>query len=319
MEISSQKIKIKAIELGFSFCGFANAGSLNRERDFFFSYLREKRNVGLHYLERDFEKRIDPRLLFEGAKTVIGLLLNYFPTEIIPEENNFIISKYAYGKDYHEVLKERTHSLIQFMKEEFGQMRAKSFIDRGPVLEKAWAKQCGLGWTGKNTLLINPERGSFHFIAIILTDLRIEPDSMETDRCGNCKLCMEACPTGALENPYELNPSKCLSYLTIEEQSSIPEKFKDKFHDRIYGCDICQDVCPYNRFALPYAVNEFLSGPELKSYRKKDWFHLTEAQFEVLFNDSAIHRIGYEKLMKNIHNAGTGDILYIKSSLTPME
>jgi epoxyqueuosine reductase len=303
MDISGQKIKIKALELGFSFCGFAKAGSLDRERDFFFSYLRNKKNAGLHYLERDPEKRIDPRLLFEGTQTVIGLLLNYFPTEIIPEENNFIISKYAYGKDYHEVLKERTRALIQFIKEESGQLKAKSFIDRGPVLEKAWAKQCGLGWTGKNTLLINPSRGSFHFIAIILTDLEIEPDLPETDHCRNCRLCIDTCPTGALEEPYQLNPSKCLAYLTINEQSGFPEELKDKFYDRIYGCDICQDVCPYNRFALPHSVPEFIPGPELRSYRKKDWLHLTEAQFQVLFRDSVIYRIGYENLMKNIHNA----------------
>jgi epoxyqueuosine reductase len=305
MVSSSQKIKIKtkALELGFSFCGFAKAGSLDRERDFFISYLREKRNAGLHYLERDPEKRIDPRILFEGTQTVTGLLLNYFPAEIIPEENNFIISKYAYGKDYHKVVKKRTHSLIQFMKEEFGPLKAKSFIDHGPVLEKAWAKQCGLGWTGKNTLLINPERGSFHFIAIILTDLQIDPDSPGTDHCGDCRLCLDACPTGALENAYELNPLKCLAYLTIENQSVIPEELKDEFHDRIYGCDICQDVCPYNRFAVPHAVPEFLPGPKLRSYRKINWFHLTEAQFEILFRHSAIHRIGYEKLMNNIHNA----------------
>jgi epoxyqueuosine reductase len=305
MEISSQRIRTKALERGFSFCGFAKAGSLDRDGEFFFSYLREKRNAGLHYLEREPEKRIDPRLLFEGTQTVIGLLLNYFPSEIIPEENNFIISKYAYGKDYHEVVKERTHSLIQFMKEEFGPLRAKSFIDRGPVLEKAWAKQCGLGWTGKNTLLINPERGSFHFIAIILTDLQIETDSPETDHCGNCRLCMDICPTGALEKPYQLNPSKCLAYLTIEGQSPIPEELKDKLHDRIYGCDICQDVCPYNRFAVPHAIPEFLPVPELSSYRKKDWLQLTEVQFEILLRNSAIHRIGYEKLMENIHNTAS--------------
>lgn len=300
MKIPGNKIRTKALEGGFSFCGFAKAGSLDRERDYFFSYLHEKRNAGLHYLERDPEKRIDPRLLVEGTKTVIGLLLNYFPPEIIPEENNFVISKYAYGKDYHVVLKERIQSLIAFLKEEFGPVKAKSFIDRGPVLEKAWAKQCGLGWTGKNTLLINPERGSFHFIAILLTDLEIEPDLKETDHCGNCRLCMDNCPTGALEEPYKLNPSKCLAYITINEQSGFPEELKDKFHDRIYGCDICQDVCPYNRSAIPHSITDFLPGPQLKSFRKQDWLQLTEAQFEILFKDSVIHRIGYENLMKNI-------------------
>jgi epoxyqueuosine reductase len=308
MEISGQKIKTKALELGFSLCGFTKAGALIRERDFFLSYLLEKRNAGLHYLERNPEKRIDPRLLFEGTQTVIGLLLNYFPPEIIPEENNFIISKYAYGKDYHEVLKERTHTLIEFMREELGEMKAKAFIDRGPVLEKAWAKQCGLGWTGKNTLLINPERGSFHFIAIILTDLKIEPDSPETDHCGNCRSCIETCPTGALENPYELNLSKCLAYLTIEEKSGAQEELTDNFHDRIYGCDICQDVCPYNRSVVPHIVPEFLPCQELKSFRKQDWLQLTKAQFEVIFRNSAIYRIGYEKLMKNINTASTVEV-----------
>jgi len=303
METAGQKIRTKALELGFSFCGFAKAGSLEQERDFFVSYLREKRNAGLHYLERDPEKRTDPRLVFEGTQTVIGLLLNYFPEEILPEEDNFIISKYAYGRDYHEVLKERTNALVLYMKEEYGPARAKTFVDSGPVMEKAWAQQCGLGWPGKNTLLINPEKGSFYFIAIILTDLLIEPDAAETDHCGNCSLCMDACPTGALENPYELNPSKCLSYLTIEEKSDIPEELQDKFHNRIYGCDICQDVCPYNPLAVPHAVNDFLPSPTMKSYRKQDWLQLTEEQFESLFKGSAIHRVGYEKLMKNIRIA----------------
>jgi epoxyqueuosine reductase len=189
------------------------------------------------------------------------------------------------------------------MKEEYGPARAKTFVDSGPVMEKAWAQQCGLGWPGKNTLLINPEKGSFYFIAIILTDLLIEPDAAETDHCGNCSLCMDVCPTGALENPYELNPSKCLSYLTIEEKSDIPEELQDKFYNRIYGCDICQDVCPYNPLAVPHAVNDFLPSPAMKSYRKQDWLQLTEEQFESLFKGSAIHRIGYKKLMKNIRIA----------------
>jgi epoxyqueuosine reductase len=303
MEISGQKIRAKALELGFSSCGFAKAGSLEQERHFFASYLRDKRNAGLHYLERDPEKRTDPRLVFEGTQTVIGLLLNYFPPEILPENDNFIISKYAYGKDYHDVLKKKTDSMIQSMNEEWGPLRAKAFVDRGPVLEKAWARQCGLGWTGKNTLLIHPGKGSFHFIAIILTDLQIEPDAPETDHCGSCNLCIESCPTGALENPYVLNPSKCLSYLTIEEKTGIPEELQPEFHDRIFGCDICQDICPYNRLAVPHAVNDFLPDPELKSYRKKEWLHLTEEQFEALFKGSAIYRTGYKKLMYNIRTA----------------
>jgi epoxyqueuosine reductase len=303
METSGQEIRTKALELGFSCCGFAKAQTLEPERDFFNSYLNEKRNAGLHYLEREPEKRTDPRLVFEGTQTVIGLLLNYFPAEILPQEDNFIISKYAYGRDYHEVLKDRTRMLISYLKEEYGNVRAKAFADRGPVLEKAWARQCGLGWTGKNTLLIHPGKGSFHFIAIILTDLVIEPDKPGKDQCGNCSLCIDTCPTGALEHPYVLNPSKCLSYLTIEEDAGIPEELKDKIHNRIYGCDICQDICPYNRFAIPHAVDDLQPSPALKSYRKKDWLTMTREQFESLFKDSSIHRIGYEKLMRNIRYA----------------
>ncbi len=300
METSGQKIRSKALELGFTCCGFAKAGTLEKERDFFDSYLREKRNAGLHYLEREPEKRTDPRLVFEGTQTVIGLLLNYFPQEIFPEEDNFILSKYAYGRDYHVVLKERTHLLTRFLKEEFGSVRSKSYVDSGPVLEKAWARQCGLGWAGKNTLVIRPGKGSFHFIAIILTDMQIEPDQPETDHCGNCRLCLDACPTGALEKPYQLNPSKCLAYLTIDEEGTLPVEMKEQFHYRIYGCDICQDVCPYNRKAVAHTLPDLIPNPVLKSFRKNEWLKLTREQFETLFKDSAIHRIGYERLMRNI-------------------
>ena len=303
----NDKIRAKAIDLGFSFCGFAKAGALEKERDFFTHYLSEKRNAGLHYLERDPEKRTDPRLVFEGAQTVIALLLNYYPQEILPEEDNFIISKYAYGKDYHEVLKNRCKSLIGFMQEEYGPLKAKSFVDSGPVLEKAWAKYCGLGWTGKNTLLLNQKRGSFHFIAIILTDLVLDPDTPETDHCGNCHLCVDACPTNALEVPFTLNPSKCISYLTINEKGELPIQIKNKLQNRIYGCDICQDVCPYNQFAVLHSVPEFVPTDQLREMKKKDWLNLSKENFDLLFRNSAIYRIGYEKLMKNIHNAANSD------------
>lgn len=303
MEISGQKISAKAIELGFKQCGFARAEPLDKDREFFLTYLKERRNAGLQFLERKPEIRIDPRMLMPGTQTVIGLLVNYFPHEIIPETDNLIISKHAYGKDYHNVMKERTRALINFMKDEFGPIKAKSFIDSGPVLEKAWARECGLGWTGKNTLLINPQTGSFHFIAIILTDLLIEPDFPEIDHCMNCRACLDACPTGALEKAYELNPSKCISYLTIEDQSGTPDELKEKLHGRIYGCDICQDGCPYNRFAVPHSIEDFKPDQQLMSFRKQDWLHLTRDQFETIFKDSSIYRIGYDKLMRNIVNA----------------
>jgi epoxyqueuosine reductase len=302
METSGQKIKAKAIDLGFAFCGFAKAVALEEDLAFFTTYLREKRNAKLDYLARAPEKRMDPRKVFEGARTVIGLLMNYFPGETLPAEDNFIISKYGYGKDYHEILKARTNILVHFMNEEYGPLNAKSFVDSGPVLEKAWAQRCGLGWRGKNTILINPSKGSFHFIATILTDLVIEPDIPEKDHCGNCHLCLDACPTGALEAPYTLTPSKCISYLTIKEKEDIPRELLEKFHDRIYGCDICQDVCPYNRFAVPHSTPEFFLPERLKKMRKRDWLQLTQEEFGILFRDSAIQRPGYEKLMKNIRN-----------------
>jgi len=298
-----QKIREKAIELGFSFCGFAEAGSLEEEKRSFTSYLREKRNAGLHYLACEPEKRFDPRLVFPGTRTVIGLLFNYYPTETLPEKDNFIVSKYAYGKDYHVVVKERANTLIRFLNEEERSVRAKAFVDSGTLLEKAWACRCGIGWIGKNTLLVNPTRGSFHFIAIILTDFAVEPDVAETDHCGTCRRCLDACPTGALEHPYELHPSRCLSYLTIEENEGIPDGLKGKMNDRIFGCDICQDVCPFNRSAISHNVPEFNPSETLRSFRKDDWRHLTEDEFRIMFTDTAVQRTGYQKLMNNIRDA----------------
>ncbi|MCX6245116.1 MAG: tRNA epoxyqueuosine(34) reductase QueG [Bacteroidetes bacterium] len=303
MELTKEKIKEKALELGFSSCGFAEAGVLETENAFFHNYLQEKRNAAMHYLERNPEKRLDPRLVFEGTRTVIGLLLNYFPSEALPEKDNFIISKDAYGRDYHIVVKERANALISFMKETDANVNAKAYVDSGPVLEKAWARMCGIGWTGKNTLVINPSRGSFHFIAIILTDLLLEPDAPETDHCGNCTRCMDACPTGALEKPFVLNPSLCIAYLTIELKEGIPENLEGKLNGRVYGCDACQDVCPYNRFAIPHELPELLPSETLKSFRKDDWLNLTEDQFNLMFKESSIRRIGYKKLMNNIRSA----------------
>jgi epoxyqueuosine reductase len=303
MQYPGEKIKAKALELGFSFCGFATATTLEKEKNFFEKYLEEKRNAELHYLEREPEKRSDPRLAFEGTQSVISLLVNYFPAQALPENDNFIISKYGYGKDYHTVLKGLANNLIDYMIQEFGPIKAKAFVDSAPILEKAWAQHCGLGWAGKNTILINPKKGSFHFIAIILTDLLLKPDQPETDHCGYCQKCMDACPTRAIEGPYRLNPSKCIAYHTLQEKADTPEELKGMLRDRIYGCDICQDVCPYNRLAVPTVITDFLPNNKLHSYHKKDWMELTEEQFMFLFKDSAVYRIGYAKLMKNIRNA----------------
>jgi epoxyqueuosine reductase len=256
------------------------------------------------------------------ARSVIAVLLNYYPDKIIPEEDNFIISKYAYGSDYYVVVKNKINELIDFiisqdlpspsmtaspptpLLQERGakvtSAKALGFVDSGSVMEKVWAQRCGVGWQGKNTLLINKSAGSFFFIGIILTNLELEPDEPEGDHCGACNKCREACPTGALEQPYQLTISKCISYHTIESKHTIPAEFKGKFNDRIFGCDICQDVCPYNRFSKPSLDPSRTPHPAFLQMRKKDWLSLTEEQFNILFTGTPAYRTGYRRLMENI-------------------
>nr|MBC8457083.1 tRNA epoxyqueuosine(34) reductase QueG [Deltaproteobacteria bacterium] len=213
-------------------------------------------------------------------------------------------SKYAYGKDDHVVVKERLQQLVLFITKSFKPSRAKSFYDSGPVPEKTWAQRCGIGWQGKNTLIINRNGGSFYHIGIILTDLVVEPDQPETDHCGSCDLCVKTCPAGALNSPYQLEIAQCLSYQTIENKGDTPVDLKGKFRHRIYGCDICQDICPYNRFARPHAEKEFLPSPELKARRKKEWLALTEQEFNRLFGNSSVKRTGFHTLKRNMELAG---------------
>jgi len=300
MTLLSHTLKAKALEIGFSACGIAKSGEIPDYWQRYVSVLRKGVPSELGFLERYREKRLDPGLVMKEARTVITLLVNYFPQEILPEEDNFIIAKYAYGKDYHMVIKEKLNRLIHFIKECCPESKSRAFVDSGVLMEKAWAQVCGLGWIGKNTILINKTAGSFFFIGILLTDLELAPDHPETDHCGNCRKCMDACPTQAIVNPYELNPSRCIAFHTIEATKGIPEELKDKFGDRIYGCEICQDVCPYNRFAIPHHELDFLPDDLLRSMRKKDWYSLSEDQFEDLFKNSPVSRIGYEKLMDTV-------------------
>lgn len=294
-----------ARELGFSYCGIAPAEPLRDHRTYYESYIQQKKHESLSYLEKNLEKRLNPFTILPDAKSVITVLLNYYPAELIPEEDNFIISKYAYGKDYHSIMK-KTRQLAEFIvqkskeKDPSFTAKAPTFVDSGSVLEKIWAQKCGVGWQGKNSLLIHKNGGSFFFIGIILTNIELDYDIPKTDHCGTCTKCMEACPTGALENPYQLTISKCISYHTIETKEDPPPAFKGKFKSRIYGCDICQDVCPYNRFATPSKEVEFNASERLLKMRKEDWLNLTEEQFGVLFENTSIARTGYEKLMKNI-------------------
>jgi epoxyqueuosine reductase len=300
-----QLIKSEVLSLGFSHCGIARNDSLEELRPYYTGFIRRKGHASLGYLESYLEKRLHPELVLEGTKSVIALLMNYFPPEIIPEEDNFIISKYAYGTDYHLVIRDRLARLINFIKSSNGDIRAKSFVDSGAVLEKAWAQRCGIGWQGKNTLIINRSAGSFFFIGIILTNLELEPDMPETDHCGACSSCITACPTGALDTPYQLDIPRCISYQTIESREGKPpaiETHRDAslINDRIYGCDICQDVCPWNRLARPHQTPEFLPSETLMKLRKHDWIALTEPEFDRIFAGSGIKRLGYQRFKRHI-------------------
>jgi len=302
----NREIKTAAKKLGFSFCGIALAEPLEHKREYYSAFIGEKRHGNLQYLETNLEKRLDPKLILGDVKSVIAVLMNYYPKEILTEEDNYVIAKYAYGKDYHTVLKKKMNDLIRFLDAQYPGLKAKTFVDSGPVMEKTWAQQAGIGWQGKNTLLINKTTGSFFFIGIILTNLELEPDQPEKDHCGECTRCIDACPTKAISNPYQLDIMRCISYHTIENKNGIPEEFKGKLHDRIFGCDICQNVCPYNKFASPNHEPDFLPSAALKMMRKKDWPSLTEEEFNTLFKGTPVFRTGYRRLMENIRYVAAG-------------
>jgi len=295
----------EAKRIGFSFCGFARNEPLENLRPFYTDFIQRKGHAGLTYLESSLEKRLNPGLVLEGTKSVIALLMNYFPHETIPADDNLIIAKYAYGSDYHRIMRQKMELLVNFLKTQADDVKAKAFVDSGTVLEKIWAQRCGVGWQGKNTLIINKTAGSFFFIGIIFTNLELIPDSPETDHCNGCRKCAEACPAGALDNPYQLNIKRCISYYTIEKKEEIPGFLKGKLNNRIFGCDICQDVCPYNRLSTPHTEPGFVIMPELAGRRKSDWIKLTPSLFDRLFANTAVARTGYVHFMKTIRfNSG---------------
>ncbi len=255
----------------------------------------------MQYMENHFDKRLDPGRLVDGAKSIIVFLRNFFPEKEIPQTDNFIISKYASGRDYHFVIKNKLKELIAEMKERAGAINARAFVDSAPVLERAWATKAGQGWIGKNANLIHPGKGSFLFIAEIITDLELEYDEPgNNDFCGSCCNCIDACPTQAIVAPQVIDSRKCISYLTIELKDQIPEEFKGQFRDRIFGCDICQDVCPWTRFSKPHQEQQFLPPPKLNDLKKKDWEELSEETFKIIFKNSAVKRTKYSGLMRNI-------------------
>ena len=296
----TQLIKAEAKRLGFEYCGISKADFLEEEAPRLEDWLAKNRNGKMAYMENYFDKRLDPRLLVDGAKSVVSLLLNYFPEQKQSDENAPKISKYAYGKDYHFVIKEKLKMLSQFISENIGEVNGRAFVDSAPVLDKAWAKKSGLGWVGKNSNIINKNSGSFFFIAELILDLDLEYDGAVKDYCGSCTRCIDACPTQAIAEPYVVDGSKCISYFTIELKENIPDTMKGKFKDWVFGCDICQDVCPWNSFSKPHQEPLLMARNELLDMTKKDWEEITEEVFQKVFKDSAVQRTKFSGLKRNI-------------------
>jgi epoxyqueuosine reductase len=302
--MDSQKIKQlilqKSNELGFFYCGFSKAEFLEEEAPRLEKWLNLNHHGKMGYMANHFDKRLDPRLLVDNAKTVVSLLLNYFPEERQNGESPKI-SKYAYGEDYHNVIKDKLKDLLTCLKEEVGDISGRAFVDSAPVMDKVWAKKAGLGWIGKNSNLIHPKEGSFFFIAELIIDLEIEPDGPMKDYCGTCTRCIDACPTNAIVQPYVVDGSKCISYLTIElKDELLPKEFSGKMDNWMFGCDVCQDVCPWNRFSKITHESRFKPNPMLLELKSNDWQELNEEVFNQLFKLSAVKRTKITGLTRNI-------------------
>ena len=295
----SQLIKAEAKRLGFLSCGISKAGFLEEEAPRLENWLNQNHHGEMKYMENHFDKRLNPTLLVDDAKSVISLLLNYYPSET-QSSDSYKISKYAYGEDYHFVIKEKLKELLQTIQTEIGEVSGRAFVDSAPVLDKAWAAKSGLGWIGKNSNLLTQQVGSFYFIAELVVDLDLEYDYATTDHCGTCTACIDACPTEAIVSPYVVDGSKCISYFTIELKENIPQEMKGKMDDWIFGCDVCQDVCPWNRFSKSHNEPLFNPNPELLSMTKKDWEEITEDTFKKVFKNSAVKRTKLDGLKRNI-------------------
>ncbi len=298
---SSQFIKSKAAALGFTFCGISKAGFLEDEAHHLEEWLKRKYQGKMGYLENYFEKRLDPTLLVPGAKSVVSLIYNYFPEKDLAQADQPKVAKYAYGEDYHFVVKDKLKELTTSIRKTIGEVQGRAFVDSAPVMERTWAKKSGLGWIGKNSLLLNRTMGSFFFLAELIIDLELDYDGPIKDYCGTCTACIDACPTQAIPEPYVVDGSKCISYFTIELKEAIPDEVKGKFEGWAFGCDICQDVCPWNRFASPHQEERFKPLPAIEGFTNTDWEEITEEIFEKLFERSAVNRAGYEGLKRNLN------------------
>lgn len=301
VENLSQQIKALAAKHGFLYCGFSKADFLESEAPRLESWLKRGLHGEMRYMENHFDKRLDPRKLVPGCKTVVTLLYNYFPTNLSTKKDEPQIAKYAWGEDYHKVIKDKLHLFLADMRSIAGSIEGRVFVDSAPILEKAWAVKSGAGWMGKNTNLLRKSTGSFFFLAEMLIDIELHADHPQTDHCGTCTACIDACPTGALDKPYELDAQKCISYLTIELRKEIPQAFHGHFENWMFGCDICQDVCPWNRFSQPHSEPRFEPLSELRQSRR-EWLEMTEEVFQSVFAKSPLQRPGLEHIRRTIQN-----------------
>ncbi len=297
---NAQWIKEQALALGFLSCGISKAGFMEDEAPRLEHWLNTNQHGEMHYMENHFDKRLDPTLLVPGAKSVVSLTLNYYNSEKQTDPNAPKISQYAYGKDYHFVIKDKLKELLSRINNQIGAVDGRVFVDSAPVMDKAWAAKAGIGWIGKNSNLLSKQVGSFFFIAELILDLELKSDHPVTDHCGSCTACIDACPTDAITSPYQVDGSKCISYFTIELKDALPTEFKGKMDDWMFGCDVCQDVCPWNKFSKPHEEPLFNPHPELLQMTSSDWTELTAETFQKVFKDSAVKRTKLEGLTRNI-------------------
>ena len=293
-------IKAEAKRLGFLSCGISKAEFLEEEAPRLEHWLHNNMHGNMHYMENHFDKRLDPTLLVEGSKSVISLIYNYYTDAVQQDADAPKISKYAYGVDYHYVIKDKLNQLLEYIKDEIGDVHGRAFVDSAPIMEKAWAKKSGLGWIGKHSNLITQKVGSYYFIAELIVDLDLEVDDAVTDHCGSCTACIDACPTQAITEPYKVDGSKCISYFTIELKENIPSEMKGQLDHWMFGCDVCQEVCPWNRFSKNHSEPLFNPNPKLLSMSKKDWEEITQETFNKVFKKSAVKRTKYSGLKRNV-------------------
>ncbi len=295
-------VKRLAKEQGFMACGISKADFLEEEASGLEQWLKHGYHGDMKWMENHFDERLDPRKLMPGAKSVISVLLNYFPEES-QEAGTPKISKYAYGRDYHKVIRGKLKRMLQGIHEEIGEVHGRGFVDSAPVMDRAWARRSGLGWIGKHSLLLSKKSGSFYFIGELIVDLELDPDGPSTDHCGSCTACMDACPTQAIIAPTVVDSNKCISYLTIEYKKALPSEFQNKMDQWVYGCDTCQDVCPWNRFSKPHQEPDFNLREAIGKNGWQEWEEITHELWEEIMQGSAIRRTGYEGFMRNLNFA----------------